>query len=140
MNIAVITCIQLLLKLIFCAHIRWQMIKNYMESLLLNLRICKVSVQNTGFITIHHYLKLLQTSWKMKVVGSMSAKLLKHNFPFKQVISLWRILLCYLFLIFVFSPLKTYSDYITELFVTINNIFITGPCCCPCSVGKIVST
>ena len=32
------------------------------------------------------------------------------------------------------SPFKTYFDYITELFVTINNIFIIVPYCCPCSV------
>ena len=45
----------------------------------------KVSVQNTDFITIHRDLKLLQTLCKMKVVSCMSAKLLKHNFRFKQV-------------------------------------------------------
>ena len=45
----------------------------------------KVSVQNTDFITIHRDLKLLQTLCKMKVVCCMSAKLLKQNFPFKQV-------------------------------------------------------
>ena len=45
----------------------------------------KVSVQNTDFITIHRDLKLLQTLCKMKVVSCMSAKLLKQNFPFKQV-------------------------------------------------------
>ena len=42
-------------------------------------------MQNTDFITIHHYLKLVETSCKMKEVSCMSTKLLKHNFPFKQV-------------------------------------------------------
>ena len=45
----------------------------------------KVSVQNKDFIIIHHYLRLLQTSCKMKFVSCMSDKLLKHNFPFKQI-------------------------------------------------------
>ena len=38
------------------------------------------------------------------------------------------------------SPLKAYFDYIKKPFVTINNIFIIGPCCCPWSVTKSVAT
>ena len=37
-DIAVIACIKLLLKLTFYAHIEGQMIKNFIESILLNLK------------------------------------------------------------------------------------------------------
>ena len=40
----------------------------------------------------------------------------------------------------IISPLKAYVDYITKPFVTISNIFIKEPCCCPYSVGKIIAT
>ena len=37
-DIVVYTCIKLLLKLTYCAHIKWQVTKNYKESILLNWR------------------------------------------------------------------------------------------------------
>ena len=70
-------------------------------------------MQNTDFVTIHHYLKLVETSCKMKEVSCMSAKLLKHDFPY-----IWKYKMIIGMPIFIHKKLpftKTYTAILKQL-------------------------
>ena len=67
------------------------------------------------------------------VIGCHILHLFKHLSTLENITTLSFPCIC------IISPLKAYFGYITKPFVTNNNIFIIGPCCCPCSLGKIVA-
>ena len=67
------------------------------------------------------------------VIGCHILHLFKHLSTLENITTLSLPSIC------ISSPLKAYFGYITKPFVTNNKIFIIEPCCCPCSLGKIVA-
>ena len=88
----------------------------------------------------YHMLLRTTTCWQSSlrfassfVIGCHILHLFKHLSTLENITTLSFPSIC------IISPLKAYFGYITKPFVTNNNIFIIGPCCCPCSLGKIVA-